>query len=67
MELLRQNLRMTLYGNCDHSGDAWTERKNATDGLDGAAWGSPAAQGQTYGLAATAFQGDTPRRGAHVA
>ncbi len=59
---------MTLYGNCDHSGGIWKERKSATDGLDGTTRGnSPAEQGQNIGFAATAFQGDTPRRGAHVA
>ena len=67
MELLRQDLRMLSYGNCDHSGGIWTERKSPTDGLDGAAWISPADQGQNHGFAATAFQGDTPRGGAHVA
>jgi hypothetical protein len=67
MELLRRGLRMTFYGNCDHSGGIWTVRKNAIDGLDGSAWGNPADQGQNYGFAATAFQGDTPRGGAHVA
>ncbi len=60
---------MPFYGNCDHSGDVETERKGATDGLDGTAWNVPAAQGQNPGLAATAFafQGDTPRRGAYAA
>jgi hypothetical protein len=67
MELRRRGVRMTLYGNCDHSGDVWAERKGATDGLDGTAWNGPAGQGQHPGLAATAFQGDTPRGGAHVA
>ena len=67
MELLRQGLRMTFYGNCDHSGGIWAERKSATDGLDSSAWGNPADPGQNYDSAATAFQGDTPRGGAHVA
>jgi len=67
MELLGRGLRMTFYGNCDHSGGMWAERKSAMDGLDGPAWGSPAAPGQNYGFAPTAFQGDTPPRGAHVA
>jgi hypothetical protein len=67
MELLRQGLRMTFYGNCDHSGGIWTERKIAIDGLDDPAWVSPADPGQNYGFAPTAFQGDTPPRGAHVA
>jgi hypothetical protein len=67
MELLRQDLRMTFYGNCDHSGGIWTERKSAIDGLDGEAWVSPADQGQNFGFAATAFQGDAPLGGEHVA
>ena len=67
MELLRQGLRMTFYGNCDHSGGMWEERKSAMDGLDGPAWSSSADPGQNYGVAATAFQGETPRGGAHVA
>jgi hypothetical protein len=67
MELLRQTLRMTIYGNCDHSGDAWAERTSAMDGLDGPACGSHASPGQNRGLATTVFQGDTPRGGAHVA
>jgi hypothetical protein len=58
---------MTLYGNCDHSGDIWTVRKNAIDGLDGATRIRLVEQGQNTGFAATAFQGDTPREGAHVA
>jgi hypothetical protein len=58
---------MTLYGNCDHSGSIWAERKGATDGLDGTAWRGPAGQDHDTWLAATAFQGDTPRGGAYVA
>ena len=67
MELLGRGLRMTFYGNCDHSGGMWAERKSAIDGLDGPAWVTPADQGQNQDFAPTAFQGDTPPRGAHVA
>jgi hypothetical protein len=64
MELLRQGLRMTIYGSGDHSGDIWAVRNNAADSLDGAAWVSTAGQGH---LAAIAVEGDTPPGGAHVA
>jgi hypothetical protein len=58
---------MTLYGNSDHSGGIWTERKYAIDGPDDATRVRLVEQGQNTGFAATAFQGDTPREGAHVA
>ncbi len=66
MELPRQILRMTFYGNCDHSGNLWAGGNGATDGLDGTAQSVSADQGQNTGFAATAFQGDTPRGGAYV-
>jgi hypothetical protein len=67
MELLRQGLRMNIYGSGDHSGDIWAVSKSAADSLDGAAWVSTAGQRQDTGLAATAVEGDTPHGGAHVA
>lgn len=67
MELRRQGLRMSLYGNCDHSGGIWTERKSAIDGLGDATRVRLVEPGQDTGFAATAFQGDTSREGAHVA
>jgi hypothetical protein len=73
MELTPQILRMTFYGNCDHSGNVWTELKGATNGLDtttgldGTAHSSTVNQRQNAGFAATVLQGDTPRGRAHVA
>jgi hypothetical protein len=66
MELLRQDLRMTLYGSGDHSGGVWAMYESAPDGLAGATWTSAAGHWQDAGFAATAGKGDTPRRGAHV-
>ena len=34
MELTPQILRMTFYGNCDDSGNVWTELKGAGNGFD---------------------------------
>ena len=67
MELLRQELRITIYGSCDHSGGIWTGCKSAAGRRDGMAWVSTAGQWQDTGLAATAVEGDTPHRGAHAA
>jgi hypothetical protein len=79
MELTPQILRMTFYGNCDDSGNVWTELKGATDGFDtttgfdttaglgGRARFGSADAGQNAGFAATLLQGDTPRGSAHVA
>ena len=73
MELTPQILRMTFYGNCDDSGNVWTELKGATDGFDTTAglggrarFGSADAR-QNAGFAATLLQGDTPRGRAPVA
>ncbi len=51
MELLRQGLRMTFYGNGDHSGGLWKKRTSAADRLDaapdGAAWCPPLTRDKT--------------------
>jgi len=67
MELLRQCLRMTSYGQRDHSGTVWAVRKG--DPAHAAVTASVGSfnQGQILGAATTAFQGVTPPRGAHVA
>jgi hypothetical protein len=73
MELLPQILRKAFYGDCDDSGNVWTELKGAADGLDttaglgGRARFGSADPGQNAGFAATLLQGDTPRGRAPVA
>jgi|GEM_PF-6718620 len=73
MELLPQILRKAFYGDCDDSGNVWTELKGAADGfdttagLDGTAQSGHADPGQNAGFAATVLQGDTPRGRAPVA
>ncbi len=67
VELLRQRLRMTIYGSGDYSGGIWAGSKSAAGSLDGTAWAIPAGQWQDAGLAATAVEGATPHRGAHAA
>lgn len=79
MELTPQILRMTFYGNCDDSGNVWTELKGAANGFDttasfdttadpgGRARFGSADPGQNAGFAATLLQGDTPRGRAPVA
>ena len=67
MELLRQSLRISFHGSGDHSGDLWARNINAPNGFAGAARRTLAEQWRDTGLAATAVEGDTPHRGAHVA
>ena len=67
MEPRPQRLRMTFYGERDHSGTVWAVCKGDFAGSPSAVWVNSADQGQGSGFAATAFQGETPRRGAHVA
>ena len=58
---------MTSYGERDHSGTVWTLRQGDSASVGSqTSVGSP-DQGQVRPAAATAFQGDPPFRGAHVA
>jgi hypothetical protein len=67
MELLRQCLRMTSYGERDHSGTVWAVRQGDDAGAAATPQVGSPNQRQIFGAAATAFKGVTPPRGAHVA
>lgn len=60
MELLWQGLRMSIYGNGDHSGGIRAGLKNAVGRFAGAACFNIAGQWPDNELAATAVEGDTP-------
>ena len=67
MEPLRQCLRMTSYGQRDHSGTVWAVRQGDSARIGGRVLVGSLDPGQVPAAAATAFQGDPPLRGAHVA
>src|ERR1700733_15623720 len=67
MEPLPQLLRMTIYGERDHSGTLWTVCKDTSGGAARTLRVNPADARQDPSDTTAAFQGDSPRRGAHVA
>ena len=67
MEPLPQLLRMTLYGERDHSGTVWAVCKDTSGDAADTLQVNPADTRQDPRDTTVPFQGDPPPRGAHVA